>query len=95
MDADVVALDILGEDATVAAEDAAVKAGNRLETFRRRFERSDVVVGEPAVELGQTGRHEHERQGDADEQPHEPTGRMLIHVPGRIEPPGRGRFGRR
>ena len=69
MDADVVTLDVLGEDAAVAAINPAVEAGDRFQTFRRRLERGNVIVDEPAVELGQSGRHEYERQGDADEQP--------------------------
>ena len=94
MDANVVSLDVLGEDAAVAAIDPAVEAGDRFQTLRRRLERGDVIVDEPAIELSQAGRHEHERQDDADEQPHEPSSRMLIDVPGRVEPPGRGRLGK-
>ena len=69
MDADVVALDILGQDPPVAQANASVGRGDRLDAVGRGPEGGDIFIREKALQLHEPGRHNGQRHREGDKQP--------------------------
>ncbi len=80
MDADVVALDILGQNSPVAQVNASVGHGDRLNAIGRGLEGGHIFIRQKALQLHEPGRHNGQRHREGDKQPDQPTAPTFVPI---------------